>query len=331
MLFVFNGLPVDNLNHKGLHYFAVTLALSTFFLLIVGALVTSNNAGLSVPDWPLSHGQLMPEMVGGVFYEHGHRMVATTVGFLTIVLNIWLWRVERRSWVRRLGLVALATVVVQGVLGGMTVLYFLPPPISVMHASTAALFFCLTITLALVTAPGWVDSSRTLIQRCQELLADGNSGLKLALCNVLAVYVQYILGATVRHSGTVEGTKGAVLVTSTLVVHILGAALLTALILFVSRALLKRVKDRRIAQLMYLQLGLLLTQLLLGLGAYWVRIDPAAQVQPTGGRVLIATSHLAVGALLLATSLTTGLRMTQTGESKDEEIVLGATLARETP
>lgn len=322
---------MDNQNHKGLHYFAVTLALSTFFLLIVGALVTSNDAGLSVPDWPLSHGQLMPEMVGGVFYEHGHRMVATTVGFLTIVLNIWLWRVERRRWIRRLGLVALATIVAQGVLGGMTVLYFLPPPISVLHASTAALFFCLTITLALVTAPGWVHVSQTLIQRCRELLANGNFELKLALCNILAVYVQYMLGATVRHSGTVEGTKAAVLVTSALVGHIIGATLLTVLILYVSRALLRRVKDRRIVQLIYLQLGLLFTQLFLGLGAYWVRIDPAVQVQPTGERVLIATSHLAVGALLLATSLMVGLRMTQTAVSKDEESMLDATLAGETP
>ncbi|MCH8820203.1 MAG: hypothetical protein IIB03_07780 [Acidobacteria bacterium] len=84
-------------------------------------------------------------------------------------------------------------------------------------------------------------------------------------------------------------------------------------------------------QLIYLQLGLLFTQLFLGLGAYWVRIDPAVQVQPTGERVLIATSHLAVGALLLATSLMVGLRMTQTAVSKDEASMLDATLAGETP
>ena len=322
---------MDNQHHKGLHYFAVTLALSTFFLLIVGALVTSNDAGLSVPDWPLSFGQLMPEMAGGVFYEHGHRMVATTVGFLTIVLNIWLWRVERRRWVRRLGLGALATVVIQGVLGGITVLYFLPPPVSVVHASTAALFFCLTVTLACVTAPGWIHFSQTLIQRCRELLAGGNLELKLALCNILAVYAQYILGATVRHTGTVEGTKAAVLVTWALVAHIIGATLLTVVILYVSRALLKRVQDRRMVQLMYLQLGLLFTQLFLGLGAYWVRIDPAVLVQPTPERVLIATAHLGVGALLLATSLVAGLRMAQTVVSKDEEILLDGVLAGETP
>ncbi len=335
MPFVSNGLEkelrVDNQHHKGLHYFAVTLALSTFFLLIVGALVTSNDAGLSVPDWPLSFGQLMPEMEGGVFYEHGHRMVATSVGFLTIILNVWLWRVERRQWVRRLGLGALATVVIQGVLGGITVLYFLPPPISVVHASTAVLFFCLTVTLACVTAPGWIHLSQTLIQRCRELLSGGSLEPKLALCNILAVYAQYILGATVRHTGTVEGTKAAVLVTSALVAHIIGAILLTVVILYVSRTLLKRVQDRRIVQLMYLQLGLLFTQLFLGLGAYWVRIDPAVLVQPTPERVLIATAHLAVGALLLATSLLAGLRMAQTAESKNGGVLLDAALVGETP
>ena len=111
----------------------------------------------------------------------------------------------------------------------------------------------------------------------------------------------------------------------------MGATLLTALILYLSRALLRRVRDRRIVQLIYLQLGLLFTQLFLGLGAYWVRIDPAVQVQPTPERVLIATSHLAVGALLLAASLMAGLRMTQPVVSKDEELPMHAALAGETP
>ncbi|MEE8348609.1 MAG: hypothetical protein V3R94_03495, partial [Acidobacteriota bacterium] len=182
-----------------------------------------------------------------------------------------------------------------------------------------------------VTAPGWMDSSQTLMHRVEGLLARGNWMLKLALCNVLAVYIQYILGATVRHSGTVEGTKAAVLVTSTLVAHIIGATLLTALILWVSRALIRATQDRHIVQLMYLQLGLLCTQLFLGVGAYWVRIDPAVHVQPTAARVLIATSHLAVGALLLATSLMAGLRMVQVRMAGNEEIVLGVPLAGEMP
>ena len=315
--------------HKSLHYFALALAFLTFLLVIVGALVTSNDAGLSVPDWPLSHGQLMPEMVGGVFYEHGHRMVAATVGLLTIVLNIWLWRTEPRLWVRRLGLIALATVMAQGVLGGITVLFFLPTPISVLHASVAALFFCLMITLAVVTSPGWLNLSQSLMQGWRGILKCGNSELKLAVFNTLAVYLQYILGATVRHSGTVDGTKGAVLVTSALAVHLVGAILLTGLILFVSRALIRRIDDRGIVQLVYLQLGLLLTQLLLGLGAYWVRIDAANQVQPTVQKVVLATSHLAVGTLLLAVTLVVMLRLVLKVMSAVQELVQEPTLAGE--
>src|SRR6478735_6695 len=116
-----------------LHRFAVLLAVSTLFLVIAGASVTSNQAGLSVPDWPLSYGQVMPEMKGGVFYEHGHRMIASAVGFLTVIFAIWLWRAEPRAWVRRLGLVAVAGVILQGVLGGLTVLYLLPKAVSISH------------------------------------------------------------------------------------------------------------------------------------------------------------------------------------------------------
>src|ERR1700753_4104111 len=93
--------------HEGLHRCALLLAVCTLFLVVAGASVTSKEAGLSVPDWPLSYGQVMPEMTGGVFFEHGHRMVATTVGMLTIVLAIWLWRADPRPWMRKLGLAAL--------------------------------------------------------------------------------------------------------------------------------------------------------------------------------------------------------------------------------
>ena len=94
-----------------LHRFAVLLAICTLFLVVAGASVTSNNAGLSVPDWPLSYGKVMPDMVGGVFYEHGHRMIATLVGMLTIGLAVWLQRTEERRWMRRLGWAALGLVV----------------------------------------------------------------------------------------------------------------------------------------------------------------------------------------------------------------------------
>jgi cytochrome c oxidase assembly protein subunit 15 len=315
---------LDSRYHKGLHYFALATAGCTFLLVIAGALVTSNDAGLSVPDWPLSHGQWMPEMVGGVFYEHGHRMVATTVGLLTIVLNIFLWRVPSYSWVRALGLVALAAVIAQGVLGGVTVLFFLPTPISVLHASIAPLFFCMVITLSVVTSPNWVHLSRFFREGWRRILKDADQELKLAIAMTLAVYLQHVLGATVRHSGTVDGTKGAVLVTWALLVHVVGALAVTGLIIYVARVFIKQVHDRSILRLVYLQLSLLFAQLLLGLGAYLVRIDPANQVQPTVSRIWITTSHLTIGVLLLATSLVVTLKLIRERESVSEPAWVGS-------
>src|SRR5579863_5826501 len=118
--------------HPWLHRYATLIAFCTFLLVSAGALVTSNDAGLSVPDWPTSFGSFrMPRMVGGVKFEHSHRMIAVTVGSLTILLALWLWRSDERRWVRRLGGLAVLTVIAQAVLGGITVLFFLPAPVSV--------------------------------------------------------------------------------------------------------------------------------------------------------------------------------------------------------
>src|SRR6185312_7158982 len=123
-------------------------------------LVTSTGSGLSVPDWPTTYGWFMftfplDKMVGGIRFEHTHRLIASTVGFLIVILAAWLWRAEPRGWVRRLGYAALAAVITQGILGGITVLWFLPDPISIAHAGLAQIVFCLTVTIALVTSPGW--------------------------------------------------------------------------------------------------------------------------------------------------------------------------------
>src|SRR5579864_6583268 len=135
-----------------LHRYATFVAFCTFLLIIAGALVTGHDAGLSVPDWPTSFGTFrMPRMVGGVKYEHGHRMIAGTVGLLTIFLALWLWRSDERRWVRRLGGLAVLTVIAQAVLGGITVLFFLPAPVSVAHACLAQLFFSIMVSLALFT------------------------------------------------------------------------------------------------------------------------------------------------------------------------------------
>ncbi len=181
-----------------LHRYAVLVASATVLLLVAGGLVTSTGSGLAVPDWPTTYGWSMftfplSKMVGGIYYEHGHRLIATTVGMLTIVLTAWLWWREPRQLVRRLGFAALAAIVMQGMLGGITVLFFLPAPVSIAHAALAQIFFCLTVTLALLTSRGWrTDIGSPL----------GDSTLKtMAASTTLLTYVQILVGATMRHTG----------------------------------------------------------------------------------------------------------------------------------
>src|SRR5690242_11227522 len=145
---------------SGLHRFAVATAGATFVLLFLGGLVTSTGSALAVPDWPLSFGQVFPPLGGGVLFEHGHRLAAAGVGCLTVALALWTVLADARPVVRALGLLALFAVVLQGVLGGVTVLYKLPLAVSVAHACLAQAFFCLTVSLAAVTGPGWTATRR---------------------------------------------------------------------------------------------------------------------------------------------------------------------------
>src|SRR6186997_2106869 len=147
-----------------LHKFAKFVAACTVLLVLAGSLVTSTNSGLSVPDWPTTYGWNMftfppSKWVGGILYEHGHRLIASTVGFLTIVLAAWLAVKDPRRWMKRLGAAALAAVILQGVLGGLTVLFFLPAAISTAHAGLAEIFFCMTVAIALFTSRGWTEAA----------------------------------------------------------------------------------------------------------------------------------------------------------------------------
>jgi len=210
-----------------LHLFALLTAAATAVLIFAGGLVTSTGSGLSVPDWPNSYGWFMfsfplENWVGGIFYEHSHRLIASTVGFLILVLAAWLWRAEPRAWVRRLGFIALGAVVTQGVLGGITVLWYLPDPISIAHASLAQIVFCLTTTIALVTSPGWrrryarrgADLSAKsvreadrqpalpgrLASRADLAKADDRTLQRVAVITVATIYTQIVIGATMRHT-----------------------------------------------------------------------------------------------------------------------------------
>ena len=121
-------------------------------------------------------------MVGGIFYEHGHRLIASSVGLLTIGLVVLLWRVDPRAWMKRLGLVALAAVILQGVLGGLTVLFLLPAPISIGHAGLAQLFFCLTVSIALFTSRTWLTPPRPPVDDAATAVARWSRSRRSSTC-----------------------------------------------------------------------------------------------------------------------------------------------------
>ncbi|MFQ5777531.1 MAG: heme A synthase [Terriglobia bacterium] len=270
----------------GLHRFARVTAGATFLLIIAGALVTSNDAGLAVPDWPLSYGTWMPPMVGGIFYEHGHRMVAATVGLLTLILALWLWAREPRRWVRRLGLVALGAVVLQGVVGGITVLWLLPPPVSIGHASLAQIFLCLTVSLALFTGPHWQES------RTGREDTGRPSLLFLCALATLAIFGQLVLGAAFRHRFIGVWP------------HVVGAAVVTVCLAWAIRRVWRQHRQDPWLHRPAMTLGALLAgQLLLGIATYLGRLATVDAAQPLILMVVLSVAHVAVGALTLATSV----------------------------
>lgn len=274
------------MHNQWLHRFSIVLAVSTLFLVVAGASVTSNDAGLSVPDWPLSYGKLMPEMKGNIFYEHGHRMVATTVGFLTIILAVWLWRVDERVWIRRLGWIALAAVIVQGLLGGITVLYLLPKPVSISHACLAQLFFSLTVSIALFTSAGW--------KRGPELVEDAGtpSMRSLAILTPLVVLAQLALGASYRHNAL------------GLVPHVVGAIVVAGLVLIVAMFALQQFPMHRdLKRAAVVMLTVTLVQVIAGIAAYMSRIYTSDSVQPLPVMVAFTVLHVALGAVTLASSI----------------------------
>src|SRR3954471_12100114 len=179
------------------HRYATFVMLCTVLLIAAGGMVTSTGSGLSVPDWPTTYGWNMftfplKHWVGGIRYEHSHRLIASTVGLLTVILALWTWRVEPRRWVRRLGFTALGAVILQGLLGGITVLLFLPPAVSIGHAGLAQLFFCITLSLALFTSRSWREAP---------VVADEPQLRRLCAATTGLIYVQILLGATMRHTG----------------------------------------------------------------------------------------------------------------------------------
>jgi cytochrome c oxidase assembly protein subunit 15 len=299
-----------------LRSYAAFVTFATFLLIVAGALVTSNDAGLSVPDWPTSFGTFrMPPMVGGVKFEHGHRMIAGTVSVLTMVLALWLWRSEPRRWVRRLGAFAVVAILAQAALGGITVLFYLPIAISVSHACLAQIFFCLTVCLALFTRYDWQWDQR----RFKDSVAP--SLRQLGVCTTAAVFLQLLLGAAFRHKGF------------GLSPHIVGAVVVTGGVLWlVVRVLTENPRNSRLVRSALLLATLLALQLCLGVLSYVVRMAAMSAPQPLSPAIEITAAHVAVGALLLASSLATTLQVfrslgASSGLVSSVPVVIGEQLA----
>lgn len=311
--------------------FSLLWCAATLFLLVAGGMVTSTGSGLAVPDWPTTYDQPMfrfplSGMVGGIFYEHGHRLVATSVGMMTCAMvGLLFWR-EKRAWIRKLGYFALAAVIVQGLLGGLTVRLMLPAPVSIGHAGLAQIFFCTVVAITLFLSPGWIRA----VPRPVFSAGPGLRGLCLAATAL--IYVQIVLGAVVRHTqsglaipdfplsyGTLvppfdadslaqinvnrrwdppylpEVTAGQI---AAAFAHRANALLVVALVAAAAIRVLRNCRGETwLTRPAWLLLGLLPIQILLGAWTVWSLRTPA-----------INTAHVVVGACLLATSLVLALR-----------------------
>ena len=293
-----------------LHLFAALVAASTGILIFAGGLVTSTESGLSVPDWPNTYGHFMfffplEKMVGGIRYEHTHRLIASTVGFLILVLAAWLWRSETRAWVRRLGYIALAAVITQGILGGITVLWYLPDPISIAHASLAQIVFCLTMTIALVTSPGWKRAYAN-----DEPAPDDRMLQRVAAVTTGLIYLQIVVGATMRHTGAGLAIPDFPLMFGQLIpphwdpqiaihfAHRVGAVIVSLAILATTGHVFYHHRTRReLRRPSMLLLALLTTQVTLGALTVLSRKE-----------FIINSLHVVTGASVLVTSLVLTLR-----------------------
>jgi heme a synthase len=272
--------------HPGVHRFSVFVVLWTIFLFVAGALVTSNDAALAVPDWPLSFHRYFPTMTGGVFYEHGHRMVAGGLAIFTLILAIVIWAKEERRWLRWFAAIAVGGVVVQAVLGGLTVLQLLHYWLPVLHACFAEIVFVAVLSIAVFTSRWWVSER-------PQLQDSGTPSIRtVAIVNAEMIFLQVIFGAGFRHQYLPIWP------------HMAGALLVLGVVIWTAVVLRKRFGNSpELSKARVLLHAIVGTQILLGLAAYWSRLSTAAAPQPMPVMVWLTVIHTVFGAILFAFSV----------------------------
>ena len=274
--------------HPGVHRFAVFTVGWTVLLLIAGALVTSNDAALSVPDWPKSFGTWTPPMVGGVFYEHSHRVIAGVLGLLTLILAICIWVKEERRWLRWFAVIAVGGIVAQAILGGQVVIQLLHYWLPVIHACFAQIMFGALLSIAVFTSQWWIADRPQLDNR-------GSPSIhSLALLNAGVIFLQVFLGAGFRHKEIPIWP------------HAAGSLAVLATVVWTAVVLRKRFESsRELTKMRILLHSVFGLQFLLGIGAYWSRLATAEAPQPMRVMIVLTVTHTVVGAALFAVSVLT--------------------------
>lgn len=271
----------------------------TVVLLSAGALVTSTGSGLAVPDWPLSYGQFFPPMIGGILFEHGHRLIAGAVAILAVIQAILIYKYEERTSVKRLAAFSVAVVLTQASLGGLTVLLRLPPQVSVSHACLAQIFFSTVVIIALMTSKTWAQFKPT-----ESVSGDSFLQLLTTLLPV-AFFVQLIFGATMRHTGAGLAIPDFPLsfghwvpsyFTSAILIHYCHRVGALTMVILVTATVTRIYQKHLFNQTLTIAGGLLTAfvalQIMMGAMIIWLR-------KP----VPLTSAHLVVGACCLATSV----------------------------
>lgn len=300
------------------HRWAVVLACATFPLLWIGGLVTTTDAGMAVPDWPNTYGYnlfLYPwqTWLSGpwdLFIEHGHRLLASTVGMLTIGLLVLLLRKDERRWMKVLGFAALALVIFQGVLGGMRVLLD-ERTLAMLHGCTGPLFFALTVAMVVFTSRGWLDDS------CRQIVPTAGVIRMVAVVTAILAYLQIVLGAVLRHVPVDALPSTFMLAVQS---HLFLAAILAVHIFVLTWLVQTRARHAQpVSRLSLALVALLAVQVLLGASTWIVKfavpvwasdwLSPQSFSVQDGGWVQthVVTAHVATGSLMLGVSVALAL------------------------